>query len=87
MCQREAGFDQSWISTEIEGEVIVTECQVESLKFSVGVTTIKMDTRVLWHEIERFVQNGESLLEPCFLEKTCAHVVVCQPDLDCNIIF
>ena len=77
MCQREAGFDQSWISAKVKGKMIVTKCEVESLKFSVGVTTIKMDARVLRHEIKCFVQNRESLLEALFLEKTCTHIVVC----------
>ena len=67
--------------------MVVTQGEVESLKLSVGVSSIEMNARVLRHEVEGFIQDGQSLLEPVLLEEAGSHVVVCQADLDCHVVF
>jgi len=53
---------------------------------SVGVTTVKMDARIVWHEIQSFVQDRESLLISSLFKQACAHVVISQPDLNGHVV-
>ena len=66
--QREASSNQTWISTQIKGIVVVTQRQIVPLKFSIGISTIQVNASICGHKIKRFVQDGQRLLETVLFE-------------------
>ena len=66
--------------------MVVGQCQVVTLQFSISVASIQVDASVTRHKVECLVENSERFLEPLFFEKGSAHIVVGQPDLNSYIV-
>ena len=46
-----------------------------------------MDSAITRHKVERFVHDGQSLLEALLFEKGRAHVIVGESDLHRHLVF
>ena len=57
--QRKTSSDQTWISAQIKGIMVVTERQIVPFQFSIRVPTIQMNTRICRHKVKCFIQNGQ----------------------------
>ena len=64
----EAGFNHFTVTAKIQSVVVVWESEVEFLKFSVGITSVDVDSWILRHEIEGLIENSNWIMVLSFLE-------------------
>jgi len=48
--------------------MVVTQSQIKLFEFTVGVSSVQVNTCIVWYEVQRLVKYRQCFLETSFLE-------------------
>ena len=66
--ERQSCFNLGGVTSQVHGVMVVTESQVISLQFTVGVASVEMDASIKRQEVEGLVHDSERLVVSLLFE-------------------